>query len=205
MPDFVRCPHCGCGVALAAVPVGQMIRCFACNHRFVPERKADQPAAPLPALQPLAPSAQPEPRTTGRDNKVLCPICGTAVGWQLGRCPLCREEFLDELPPVQKGRHPGPRRDSEPHRGNLIASLGKVSLLLGILPLFTCGLASLVAWPLALTTWILAENQLKRIDAGLVDESGRTLTESGKEQALIGMVLSTVFGAGFGLAWWFFR
>jgi hypothetical protein len=203
MPDFVRCPHCGCGVALAAVPVGQMIRCFACNHRFVPDLKVDQPAVPPPALRPVVPSAQWEP--TGRDKTVLCPICGTTVGWQLRRCPLCHEEFLDELPPRQKGRPPGPRRDSDPHRGNLIANLGRASLVIGILPLFTCGLASLVGLPLALTTWILADNQLRRIDAGLVDESGRTLTEYGREQALIGIVLSAVFGVGFGLAWWYFH
>ncbi len=206
MPDFVRCPRCGCGVGIAAVLLGRTVRCIACDHRFVLDtRPPDRPEIPLPALRPIALPEKPGPRTPASHEKALCPTCGAPVGWQQRRCPYCQEEFLDERLPGRGDRPLGPRRDTEAHQGDLIANLGKASLIAGILTLFSCGLASLVGLPLGLMTWVLARNQLRRIEAGLVDASGRAQTEFGREQAILGMFLSVVFGIGCALAWWSFH
>jgi hypothetical protein len=203
MPDFVRCPRCGCGVGVADALVGRPVRCIACDHHFVPDTKAaERTEVPSPPRPPLPLPKKPVPAAPGQDARVLCPGCGAPVGWLQRRCPYCKEEFLDEPLAGRDDGPLGPRRDTEPHQGNLIANLGKASALAGLLTFFTCGLGSLIGLPLGLVTWALARNQLSRIDAGLVDASGRTQTEFGRQQAILGIFLSTVFGMGYVLAWW---
>jgi hypothetical protein len=63
----------------------------------------------------------------------------------------------------------------KPHRGTLI-------LVLGILGLIICG-------PLAIVAWILGANDLKEMDAGMMDPAGRGNTQAGKICGIIGTIL----------------
>ena len=78
-----------------------------------------------------------------------------------------------------------------PHRGTLI-------LVLGILGLVVCG-------PLGIAAWIMGSGDLKAIDAGTMDPSGRSSTNAGRICGMIGTILFglqvvfiiALFGLGF--------
>jgi hypothetical protein len=78
----------------------------------------------------------------------------------------------------------------KPHRGTLI-------LVLGILGLVICG-------PLGIAAWIMGNGDLKEIDAGAMDASGRSLTNAGRICGIIAtilliisvVVLIVIFGLG---------
>jgi hypothetical protein len=63
----------------------------------------------------------------------------------------------------------------KPHRGTLI-------LVLGILSLVICA-------PLGIAAWIMGNGDLKEIDAGAMDPSGRSLTSAGRICGMIGTIL----------------
>ena len=63
----------------------------------------------------------------------------------------------------------------KPHRGTLI-------LVLGILGLIVCG-------PLAIVAWLLGSGDLKAMDAGTMDPSGRGSTQAGRICGIIGTIL----------------
>jgi uncharacterized membrane protein len=63
----------------------------------------------------------------------------------------------------------------KPHRGTLI-------LVLGILGLVVCA-------PLAIAAWVMGSGDLKQIDAGTMDPSGRGTTQAGKICGIIGTIL----------------
>ena len=79
----------------------------------------------------------------------------------------------------------------KPHRATLI-------LVLGILGLVICA-------PLGIVAWILGNGDLKEMDAGTMDPSGRSTTNAGKICGMIAtilmivglVVLVFVFGLGF--------
>ncbi len=66
----------------------------------------------------------------------------------------------------------------KPHRGTLI-------LVLGILSLLVCA-------PLGIAAWIMGNGDLKQIDAGAMDPSGRSLTNAGRICGMIGTILLTL-------------
>ena len=63
----------------------------------------------------------------------------------------------------------------KPHRGTLI-------LVLGILSLVVCA-------PLGIAAWIMGNGDLKEIDAGTMDPSGRSLVSAGRICGMIGTIL----------------
>lgn len=67
----------------------------------------------------------------------------------------------------------------KPHRGTLI-------LVLGILGLVLCG-------PLGIVAWILGQGDLKEMDAGQMDPSGRSLTNAGR---ICGIIATILFALG---------
>jgi hypothetical protein len=66
----------------------------------------------------------------------------------------------------------------KPHRGTLI-------LILGILSLVVCGFVGPVAW-------IMGNNDLKEIDAGVMDPAGRGNVNAGRICGLIATVLMAI-------------
>ena len=72
----------------------------------------------------------------------------------------------------------------KPHRATTI-------LVLGILGLVICG-------PLGIAAWIMGSGDLKEMDAGTMDPSGRGMTQAGKICGLIATVLLAI-GILFGI------
>jgi hypothetical protein len=66
-----------------------------------------------------------------------------------------------------------------PHRGGLI-------LALGILAFVLCGIFT------AIPAWIMGNSDLKAMDAGQMDPSGRGLTQAGKIFGMIAILLNVV-------------
>ena len=77
----------------------------------------------------------------------------------------------------------------KPHRATLI-------LVLGILGLVICG-------PLGIAAWIMGNGDLKEMDAGAMDPSGRSTTNAGRICGMIATILlvvgALIFGALFAL------
>jgi hypothetical protein len=72
----------------------------------------------------------------------------------------------------------------KPHRGTLI-------LVLGILGLIVC-------MPLGIAAWVMGSADLKEMDAGTMDASGRSMTQAGKICGMIATILCVVaFIVGF--------
>ena len=67
----------------------------------------------------------------------------------------------------------------KPHRGTLI-------LVLGILGLVMCGIFT------ALPAWIMGNSDIKQMDAGTMDPTGRGMTNAGRILGMIGSILFIV-------------
>ncbi|MHC4230510.1 MAG: DUF4190 domain-containing protein, partial [Planctomycetota bacterium] len=65
-----------------------------------------------------------------------------------------------------------------PHRGTLILVLG----ILGLVCCFICGIVA----------WVMGNNDLRDIDAGRIDPSGRGLTQAGKICGMVSVALQIV-------------
>ena len=75
------------------------------------------------------------------------------------------------------------------HRGGLILGLGIVSLVL-------CQLLGVVAW-------VMANADLREMDAGRMDPEGRSLTEAGKICGIIAVAMAVIGVLGF-IVWLLF-
>jgi len=64
----------------------------------------------------------------------------------------------------------------KPHRGGVVLALG----ILGIVVCFICGIIA----------WVMGKNDLREMDAGTMDPSGRGLTQAGKICGIISVILA---------------
>ena len=71
-----------------------------------------------------------------------------------------------------------PAAPLRPHRGVVILVLG----ILGIVVCFICGIIA----------WVMGNNDIREIDAGLMDPSGRGMTQAGKICGMISVILAIV-------------
>jgi hypothetical protein len=143
-----------------------------------------------------------EPEEEGRPvapDLPCCPRCGRRVPWEAMRCLSCGQELEIDHGRFRRRGPPMVRRDCEPHRGPLLAGMGNVTLAVGGLTLCILGLPVLVALPLGITTWVMASNDLARMNRGEMETQGRPQTESARTSAITGVVLSLFFAAGWGL------
>jgi hypothetical protein len=67
----------------------------------------------------------------------------------------------------------------KPHHGTLI-------LVFGILGLVICA-------PLGIAAWVMGSGDLKQMDSGAMDPSGRSLTNAGR---ILGMIATILLGIG---------
>jgi hypothetical protein len=190
MPEFVTCPVCGCKVQLADSFLGRRVRCIGCAHAFVAE--PEPPAQPLPGL-PLPVRDRPVRQEEAPRDLVLCPVCHRPVGWEAPTCPYCGLELEPEEVTARTERLG--RRDAEPHRGALLATLGNVSMIAGGLSLCLGGFGALVSVPAGLAAWVMAQRDLGLMRAGLMDARGRAQTEVGRVGGIVGLVLGLLFAA----------
>jgi hypothetical protein len=66
----------------------------------------------------------------------------------------------------------------QPHRGVVVLVLG----ILGIVVCFICGIIA----------WVMGNNDLRQMDAGAMDPSGRGMTQAGKICGMIGVILAII-------------
>ncbi|MBS0264959.1 MAG: DUF4190 domain-containing protein [Planctomycetes bacterium] len=96
-------------------------------------------------------------------------MCGETTSTTGRRCQHCGEE----LKPRSRAKS-----SQEPHRGVLI-------LILGILGVVCCV-------PFGIASWVMGSGDLKKMDAGQMDDSGRGLTMAGKVIGIISVVLALI-------------
>lgn len=77
---------------------------------------------------------------------------------------------------------PSSQTPMKPHRGVMVLVLG----ILGIVVCFICGIIA----------WVMGKSDLQEMDAGIMDPSGRGLTQAGKICGMISVILVIV---GFGI------
>jgi flagellar biogenesis protein FliO len=82
-------------------------------------------------------------------------------------------------PPVTPAEsQPPTQAPLKPHRGVLV-------LVLGILGLVLCFILGIVAW-------VMGKNDLREIDAGIMDPAGRGLTQAGKICGMISVIVQII-------------
>lgn len=55
-------------------------------------------------------------------------------------------------------------------------------IALGVIGFFVCG-------PLCIAAWVMGDNDLREMDAGIMDNSGRSTTSSGRSLGIVGTIL----------------
>jgi hypothetical protein len=155
------------------------VQCPACAQTFVPQQ--------LPFRLPRAGEA-------GRieDNN------GEPAAW-LGMTPLLGLDANreDEDDGIWHGLLPNFRRDCEPHRALWITLCGTSSLVLGSMGMVLCGVPGLLGLPLGVAAWLMGDHDLKQMRWGLMDPRGFRQTRRGRENGLLGAILSAVFLVGY--------
>ncbi len=81
-------------------------------------------------------------------------------------------------PPAPPAQAVPPAQQLQPHRGGVVLALG----ILGIVVCFILGIIA----------WVMGNNDLREIDAGRMDPSGRSLTHAGKICGMISVILLIV-------------
>jgi len=86
-------------------------------------------------------------------------------------------------------QQPGPTTPPAPHlkqsRGGVVLALGILSIVLG----GGCGIGII----LGIIAWIMGNNDLKEIDQGTMDPSGRGTVQAGKICGVIGTILGGLY------------
>jgi hypothetical protein len=125
-----------------------------------------------------------------------CPYCGEKITKEATRCQFCGEELGEEDKgadrPWDKDYRPyrDVRRDSEPHRGSLILTLGIISIVISVISVCTYGAAGLVGLIMGICVWVMGQKDLKKMRSNQMDPQGLGSTQAGWICGIIG----TVFG-----------
>ncbi len=158
-----------------------------------------QPAAsPAPAEPPPARRREPEPkhddtwdeppRRRRRRDFEPCPRCRRDVRRGAVVCPYCELDL--EIQGDGRSRQQRVRLDAEPHRGGTVFGLGVTSLVLTVFYLFPIGI------PLGIVAWVMANRDLRKMEAGVMDPSGRKKTRDGKTCGIVGICINAFYSLG---------
>lgn len=169
-----HCPHCDKLLRTADDKAGVRANCPGCGETVNVPQTADSPATLDDSFAAADPGdvhregppamAQASPAAPAL---APCPMCGEKIHPAAVRCRFCGEEL-----------HPGPSAATyrTPHRGVLI-------LIFGILGWVVC-------FPFGIAAWVMANNDLREMTEGRMDETGRGLTTAGK---ILGIVQCCLF------------
>jgi hypothetical protein len=219
MPDLLNCPSCSRQLRVPPDLLGKQVKCPSCGTTFagtadpLPAAASPPPATPdniLPQLElPPDDTAAPPPPATAvfppaavpsrpapgpADEAVSCPYCGATIRRGAVRCPSCGEDLAeeDERPWERSARAPV-RRDCEPHRGNLVLTLGIISLAVLI-----CWPLAVVGLPLGIVAWVMGTRDLEKIKLGVMDPAGQGLVQGGRVCGIVGTILNGLYVLGCG-------
>jgi hypothetical protein len=87
---------------------------------------------------------------------------------------------MSQIPPIQSSGSIATR----PHRAGTVLTLGIVGLVLTL----GCGLG----WILGIVAWVMGNADLRQMDAGTMDPSGRGNTQAGKICGIISVALAAL-------------
>ncbi len=200
----IPCPACRRLLRVPAEMVGKRVRCPSCNE--VLEVPAESPAAPpgpapgftpagqgeergYPERRPSREEEEPPPRRGREEEYSDRPAGRTDDDYDRPRRrddddrPRRRDEDYDDYP--RRRRFGG----GKPHRGGNILTMGILSIVFA----FCCVPAGVV---LGIVAIVQGNNDLKEMDAGIMDESGRGSTNGGRICGIIGIVLSILSAIG---------
>jgi predicted Zn finger-like uncharacterized protein len=171
MPTVIDCPDCSRRLVVPDELADRKVRCPTCGSTFEAQAALQQPEPSSTREEAPAP---PVPSQEDGERRP-CPYCKELIRVEASRCRYCGEEFEEEDVPQPRRRRV--RRDCEPHRATLVLVLGIISLVVGFVGFFT-GLAA----------WIMGSADLKKMDAGEMDPSGKGTTQAGKVCGIIGTI-----------------
>ena len=123
---------------------------------------------------PISASDVREWQNQGRMNNESLVRYSNSRDWK----PLSDFSELNSLTPTptQQGG-----QDFQPHRGSMILTFG----IIGVACCFPFGIAA----------WVMGHSDIKSIDSGVMDPSGRSMTNGGKICGIISVII-TVLGCG---------
>lgn len=211
MPLMLECSSCKRQLRVPENLLGKKVQCPSCGLVFVAEDSAAGAVVPSPPPLPGAAdadsaeakaridaaekSAVPGPEPADRpisadefsEHLEPCPACGKMIRADATRCQFCDAYLGEGEGPSGDRREPYRRlrRDSEPHRGSLVLTLGIISLA----TCFMCGLPGLA---MGLTAWIMGVKDLKKIRANLMDPEGKGQTQAGMICGIIGTFINAL-------------
>ena len=222
MPIEVTCNSCGATLRVADHHAGRSAKCPQCENVFrVPAQPTPEaPATPPPPPEPTASfelptSAAVRWQIRTPDGQIYGPASESDINqWIVenrvtASCQACREgetnwqpapavfsqlsvpsanPYADVNPhanPYAAPRQPSVGSFSKPHRGGTV-------LTLGILGIACCGIMAPIAW-------VMGHTDIKEIDAGVMDPSGRGLTQAGMIIGIVGTVIFVLSSGAVGL------
>ena len=165
MPIEMPCTGCGQKLRVSDEHAGKMARCPQCGTIARVPDPDGPPSESTPPTEafPRPDQSQPTPKPESR--------------------PVAENPFAENpytpphQPQISPAISPGSSRHLQPHRGGAILALG----IAGIACCVICGIIA----------WAMGSSDLKRMQAGTMDPSGRGLTQAGM---ILGIV-ATVIGA----------
>ena len=87
----------------------------------------------------------------------------------------------------------------KPHRGTMILVFGILSLVLFLVGSLCCFPLPLVGLIMGIVAWVLAVPDLKEMDAGIMDPTGRGTTNAGMICGIVGCALTLLGTLAFGV------
>jgi hypothetical protein len=122
----------------------------------------------------------------------LCTACGVWIPQGAARCPACNAEVDEEGErPWEHPEGPG-RLDAEPHRARVIQTLGQVSMVCGFAAVCLGVFGVAVGFGLGVTAWVMANRDLAKMRAGLMDRRGEEDTRQGRKYGIAGTHLNAI-------------
>ena len=82
------------------------------------------------------------------------------------------------IPVMPAGPQQAAQMPLRPHRGGVVLALG----ILGLVVCFICGIIA----------WVMGNNDLREMDSGIMDASGRGLTQAGRICGMISVIIPIV-------------
>ncbi len=127
-------------------------------------------------------TAAPPPEDRRYLQERPCPVCGFIMRPHETTCPYCRNNIFTPRTPA-RGSLPRGSGAHLPHRGRMVLAAGVLSLVM------CCALFGLAAWT-------MANEDLRAMNAGVMDESGRAATEVGRVLGItsVGLTLIVLLG-----------
>jgi hypothetical protein len=83
----------------------------------------------------------------------------------------------------------GTRRDSEPHRGQTVLTLGVISVVCGVVTFIACPFLCVFGLGLGIPAWVMGHRDLKKMRLNLMDPRGEPRTRSGWICGMVGTIL----------------